>query len=81
LFELEKRVADSDLSFYQGRLYGRVSEIIFNVWLTYQIETGAIKAGEVKELPYIYMEKIDWFKKITSFLKAKFFHKKYEESF
>ncbi|HAS21370.1 MAG TPA: exopolysaccharide biosynthesis protein, partial [Lachnospiraceae bacterium] len=36
---------------------------------------------QIKELPFIYMEKIDWFKKGTSFLKAKFLHQKYESSF
>lgn len=36
---------------------------------------------DVKELPFIYMEKINWFRKGISFLKAKVFHKKYDSSF
>ena len=74
LFELEKRVGDREYSFFQGRFYGRVSEIIFNVWLMNQKE-------EIKEIPYIHMEEIDWKKKGMAFLKAKFGKKKYEGSF
>lgn len=83
LFELEKRMSTSknELSAFQGRFYGRVSEIIFNVWLDYKIKSGVIKKEEIKELPYIYMEKIAWVRKIMSFLKAKFGKKKYEGSF
>lgn len=81
LFELEKKVDASQFSFYQGRFFGRVSEIIFNVWLAYQIETKRLSKKDIVELPCIYMEKIDWWKKVSSFLKAKFFHKKYEGSF
>ena len=83
LFELEKRVdtEQTQMSAFQSRFYGRVSEIIFNVWLEYQIHSGAIKKKEIQELPFIYMEKINWVKKGVSFLKAKMFHKKYDSSF
>lgn len=81
LFELEKRVNAVSLSVFQGRFYGRVSEIIFNVWLEFQIENGIIKKTEVCEIPYVYMEKISWLRKISSFLMAKFFKKKYKGSF
>jgi capsular biosynthesis protein len=83
LFELEKRIGStsSELSFFQGRFYGRVSEIIFNVWLDYKISTGVIKKNDVKEIPCIYTEKINWNRKIRSFIGAKFGHKKYEGSF
>ena len=57
------------------------SEIIFNVWLDRQVETGAISTSSIKVLPLVYIEKVDWVKKGASFLKAKFFHKKYNESF
>ena len=33
LFELRKRVDMPELDSFQGRFFGRVSEIIFNVWL------------------------------------------------
>lgn len=81
LFELEKRIDKQELSAFQGRFYGRVSEIIFNVWLEQKLSIGELNTEEVKELPYIHMEKINWFKKGTAFLKAKFLHKRYEGSF
>ena len=81
LEELETRIDDSLLDAFEGRLYGRISEIIFNVWLDRQIETGAISTSSIKVLPLVYIEKVDWVKKGVSFLKAKFFHKKYNESF
>ena len=45
LFELEKRINPQELSSFQGRFYGRVSEIIFNVWLDGQIKNGKIAAN------------------------------------
>ena len=77
LFELNKRIDASELSPFQSRYLGRVSEIIFNVWLQYQIEIEKISKDEIKELPYIFMDDINWIKKIGAFLKAKFFGKKY----
>lgn len=81
LFELQKRVDMPELSTFQARFYGRVSEIIFNVWLQYQLECGNLHSTEVMEILCIHMEKINWIKKGGSFLKAKFFGKKYEGSF
>lgn len=81
LFELEKKIDMPNLSAFQGRFYGRVSEVIFNVWLDYQIRSKRIKKDEIKELRCIHMEKINWWRKGTSFLKAKFFHQRYEASF
>ncbi len=78
LFDLEKKVDIRNLSFFQERYCGRIGELIFNVWLEHQLETGVIRKNEVRELPYIYMEKIDWWKKGRDFLLAKFFHKRYE---
>ena len=81
LFELEKRISPQNLSAFQGRFYGRISEIIFNVWLDEQIRTRRIKKNEIKELPYEHMEKINWWKKGTAFLKAKFVGKRYAGPF
>lgn len=81
LFEVEKRIQMPELSQFQGRFCGRISEIIFNVWLENQLSTGKIKKEELIEVPCIHMEKINWVKKGTAFLQAKFFGKKYEESF
>lgn len=79
LFELEKEIDMPELSQFQGRFYGRVSEIIFNCWLNYQLEKNPNL--KVKEIGCLHMEKINWLKKGTAFLKAKFGHKKYEGSF
>lgn len=81
LFDLKKQINMAELSSYQGRFYGRISEIIFNVWLDYEKNVGHIKNDEIREIPYIHIEKINWWKKGTAFLRAKFLKKKYEGSF
>lgn len=81
LFELQNRINMPELSSFQGRFYGRVSEIIFNVWLDYKMSTNDIGENEIMEIPCIHMEKINWIKKGTSFLQAKFLGKKYDGSF
>ena len=83
LFELEKRVNDGrvkmpELSFFQARFYGRVSEIIFNVWLDHCLCTGKLSQSEIFEIPCQFMEKENWVKKGSGFLMAKFFGKRYE---
>lgn len=83
LEELEQRLevaGDLDkLSAFDARLFGRVSEILFNVWIRYmQSQTDAPKIAEV---PTIHMESVNWVKKGTAFLGAKFFGKKYSKSF
>lgn len=74
LFELEKRVDNTKYDTFHARFYGRVSELLLDVW----INTNGYKYKEVK---VISMEKVNWCKKGTSFLKAKFLGKKYEKSF
>ena len=66
-----------DLSSYtafEARLFGRVSERLFNVWLNY-------KNISPREVPFMYMEKVDLWKKGMGFLMAKLFGKKYDKSF
>ena len=74
LFELEKRVDSSQYDTFHSRFYGRVSELLLDVW----INKNGIKYEEVK---VIDMQNVNWFKKAFSFLKAKFTGKKYEKSF
>ncbi len=74
LFELEKQTNPSQYNKYQARLYGYISELLLDVW----IEQNKLKYMEV---PFINMEKTNWLKKGSSFLKAKFFGKKYDGSF
>lgn len=81
LFELKNRINMPELSSFQGRFYGRVSEIIFNVWLDNKIRSGQLNKKQIKEIPCIHMEKINWWKKGKAFLDAKFWGKRYEGSF
>lgn len=78
LGELENRVVVDGLSSFQRRFYGRVSEILLNVWLCYRQKNNPVRIAVIK---YMHMEHINWRKKLTAFLKAKFFKKKYEGSF
>lgn len=78
LFELENRIPAEKYSAFHARFYGRVSEILFNVWLNNLSKTNDVK---IKEIPFVYGEKINWVKKGSAFLMAKFFGKKYEKSF
>lgn len=74
LFELEKRVDVTAYDAFHARFFGRVSELLLDVWLSQQDLTLA-------EVPVIGMEKTNWIKKGGSFLMAKFFGKKYDKSF
>ena len=74
LEELEQRVNLEDYDPFQARLFGRVSELLMDVWIE--------KNGyEYQEVPVISMERVNWFRKGTSFLKEKFSGKKYNASF
>lgn len=81
LFALSEKIDDSEMSFYQGRYFGRVSEIILNVWLDRQVATSRIPLRRICELPTVYTERIMWYRKAASFLKAKYLGEKYEGSF
>ena len=74
LDKMYEQIDVSQLTPFEARLFGRVSELLFNVWLKH-------KDIKPKELPFMYMEKVDLFEKGKSFLMAKFFGKKYGQSF
>ncbi|WP_276846888.1 DUF4422 domain-containing protein [Faecalibaculum rodentium] len=74
LKELQKQVNYRKYDAFQARLFGRISELLLDVW----INKNHI---EYKEVPLISMEPVPWLKKGGAFLKAKFFGKKYEGSF
>jgi len=74
LGELEERVDASEYDDFHARFYGRVSELLLDVW----INTNNLKYEECKVMD---MQNINWWKKGTSFLKAKFLGKKYDKSF
>lgn len=74
LFELERRVDATDYDAFHARFFGRVSELLLDVWL----EQNPLNLIEV---PVVGTEKTNWLKKGGSFLAAKFFGKKYSKSF
>lgn len=74
LERLEKRIDFIQYNAYQARLFGRVSELLLDVW----IEKNRLK---YKEVPHIHMERINWIDKGTKFLKAKFKKEKFQSSF
>lgn len=65
LFELERRLDISEYSKNDARVFGFVSERLLDVW----IETKRLR---YREIPYIFMENENWYKKGVSFLKRKF---------
>lgn len=82
LFALREQLGEQPgLSAFQARLYGRVSELLFNVWLNRMLGKGEVSREQVMEVPLVHMEKVNWRKKGTAFLKARFFGKRYEGSF
>lgn len=76
LFELENRVKDKEKDYdsFHLRFYGRVSELLLDVWIN-------TKGYSYEECKVVDMQHINWLKKGTSFLTAKFFGKKYDKSF
>ena len=74
LFELEKRIDPSQYDSFHARYPGRISELLLDVW----INKNNLNYKEVK---VIDIEKVNWVKKVSSFLSAKFFNKKYAKSF
>lgn len=81
LFKLERRLTEEGylegLSAFERRLFGRVSEILFNAWVEKKRDEGR-RIGEVAT---IHIEPEDWPKKVKAFLAAKLGGKKYGESF
>ena len=65
LFELEKRIDISNYTVMEARVFGFISELLLDVWL----ETKQIK---YKEINVSFMEKQNWLKKGSLFLKRKF---------
>jgi hypothetical protein len=74
LDELGQRIDTSEMDSFAARWPGRVSERMLDPWLI----TNGISYSE---LPVVSPEPVDWVKKGSSFLAAKFLGKKYERSF
>jgi hypothetical protein len=78
LGKVELLIDTTDMTGFEARLFGRVSEILYNVWLQKKIEEDGIR---VKEVPLLSTEPVNWWKKGTAFLRAKFGGEKYTKSF
>ncbi|HFI0148941.1 TPA: DUF4422 domain-containing protein [Streptococcus suis] len=74
LEKLLGQIDTTDMTAFEARFPGRISERLFNVWLQH-------KGYTVKEVPFMYLEKVNLFQKGKSFLEAKFLGKKYGKSF
>jgi len=74
LEKLEQNISIESLSGYDARLFGRVSEFLLDVW----IDANNL---QYMEIGYLHLEKINWIKKIKTFLLAKLANKKYTSSF
>lgn len=70
LEELEGRVDISGYNPFQGRVYGRISELLLDVWISY-------KGYSFAEIPMMHLEKVNWVDKGYKFLYSKFAHKYY----
>ena len=81
LGKLEEQVDTSAMTDFEKRYAGRISERLLNVWLAEKLDTGEIEKKDIGEVPYLYMGEVDWKRKISSFLGAKFLNKKYDKSF
>lgn len=64
LDKVESRIDISNYSVQEARVFGYLSERLFNVWL----ESNHIN---YKEAPVVFLEKVNWVKKINSFLMRK----------
>jgi hypothetical protein len=74
LEELEVRIDDSGYDAFNARYPGRISEMLIDVWLN-------THRYQYAELPVLSPEPVNWVKKGSGFLMAKFVGKKYGESF
>ena len=74
LGELEQIVDTSSMNTFESRYLGRISELLLDVWM----EKNQIVYEEV---PFVQLGKVNWLKKISSFLKAKYKNEKYKQSF
>lgn len=82
LFTLESSLTKEELTRYDGfhaRFFGRISELLLDVFL-YTKFPDLDKRSDVLELQVLELEPVNWIEKISNFLLAKFFGKKYKKS-
>lgn len=73
LFKLEKQIDLKGLSAFDARLFGRVSELLLDVWIDKHHYS-------YKEIGFVQMGDENTMEKVKYFLLAKFFGKKYHQS-
>ena len=73
LFALEKEIDTKGMSAFDARLFGRVSEMLIDVWIEH-------KGIKYKEIDFVQIGSENWPMKIKGFLNAKFRGKKYDRS-
>lgn len=74
LFELEKRIDPKQYDSFHARYLGRISERLLDVWIN-------TKGYNYKEVKFMSIQRVDWLKKGSSFLRSKVTGKRYEKSF
>lgn len=73
LEQLERRIDVSGYDEFQARVFGRISEMLLDVWLEKN-------QYPYKEVPIVYIEKKKTMKKIFYFMVSRLFGKKYRKS-
>lgn len=73
LEHLEKKIDISVYDDFQARVFGRISELLLDVWLEKN-------QYAYKEVPIVYIEKKKTVKKIFYFMESRLFGKKYRKS-
>ncbi len=73
LFDIEGRIDVSKMSSFDARLFGRISELLLDVWL----DENKVA---YKEVGYVQIGDKNTFGKICGFIKSKYFKKKYTAS-
>lgn len=76
LFEVEKRSSYKEYDAFQARVFGRLSEILLNVWVDHNIERTRICY-----LPVVNIEGENLLKKAYYLLRRKFLNEKLSKSF
>lgn len=74
LEEVERDIDFSDMSPFESRVIGRLSERLLDPWLS-------ARSIPTVEMPVVSLEKTNWTKKIPAFLQAKLLGRSYTESF
>lgn len=74
LREVEARIVFDGMTPFEARVVGRLSERLIDPWLL-------VNGLKYTETDVIEMEKVNWLQKGSSFLAAKFFGRRYKESF